>query len=262
MSFNKEQMLEIYQTNLQRYEGPQWQDIFALYEAQPNYATLTYHNVDHVKSVMALADLMAKLEPLPKELNVHFITARTALAYHDLGHSGHNDAHVGADGKDNIDRAIAMTAEHRTDSPNQLVLDYIAATRYPMFEGLPGETNETVVNLIRDADMLWGLLPGNAEQSMLGLWLEQVASGAVEDKPCDIIALLTRQINFIGDYQPLSRGGRLFKHAFWVKSTEAWSLVALEFLRQIEAAKAVEEMSDSDLLRLQAAIREQLPRPE
>ena len=270
MSYNKEKILELIEKNRARYRATTSPHAaaFDLYRTQSNYEQLTYHNVDHVIDVVSLYDLLIKMDNLDR-MNADMVSARTALIYHDVGHSGHPDNVEGEDGRDNIERAVTLASQHLLEqdpstSDRQLyaICNYIRSTRYPApsedFNGI----DTRVVDYMVDADILWGLLPGNAEQSMLGLWIEQVNSGATENKPCDIEALLTRQIKFIQTYQPATRAGRHFKQALFVQASEAWALVALEFLRQQELAQAVETMADEELLRLHSAIKRELPRPE
>ncbi len=271
MSFNKETMLEQIEKSRTRYRNPQssWPDRLARYEDCPHYERLTYHNADHVRDVMALFDLLCKIQDLPAELNDEVATARLALTYHDIDHSGLSDAAVDENGLDNIERAIGRMKELLSESfvrhtPAQfnVLADYVRNTRYPAPESPVGPNcHPLIVALMRDADVLWGLLPGNYEQSMLGLWMERVNSGAEEDKPCDIEKLLIRQIHFIRDYEPLTRAGHHFKQAFYVQATEGWALVALEFMRQKQAAEAVSDMADEEVLVLRQAIKNQVSSP-
>lgn len=265
MSFNKETMLEQIEKSRTRYRNPRsdWSNRLALYEECPHYERLTYHNADHVRDVMALFDLLCKIQGLPTEMGPEINAARMALTYHDIDHNGLSDVVVDEQGLDNIERAVArMRAEElSTYTPVQLehMADYLRNTRYPASESTIGSNcHPVVVALMRDADILWGLLPGNYEQSMLGLWMERVNSGAEENKRCDIEALLIRQIHFIRDYKPLSRAGRHFKQAFYIKATEGWALVALEFMRQQQAAQAVSDMADEEVLVLHTAIKNQI----
>lgn len=277
MSYNKEKMLERLERSLQRYRVNEndpvapgsFRAIDEFYRRQPGYEQRAYHNYHHVISVTALFDLLAKIDDASQSQISEVFIARKAILLHDVGHSGWPDSYVSPeDGLDNIERAIKLTREFLTQEQmsedyQQQVCEYVALTRYPIDPAAPtGQTSEQVVALMRDADILWGLMPENAEQSMLGLWLEQVASGAAPDAPCDIEALLMRQIHFIRDYKPLSPAGQHFKAAFYIQGTEAWAHVALEFMRQVEAAKAVEELSDHDLLRLSSAIKNGLRDPQ
>lgn len=270
MSFNKEKMNDRLVIELSRNNSTDghFADVLDLYTQNPVYPKLAYHNVDHVVSVLSLFGLLLRMSPKDPTDGYHLAAARTALAFHDIDHSGHGDSVLDENGLNNIDRAIARYLDYIIDGgltvtqqQQDLVVGYICATQYPPIETLDVALDPKVVALIRDADMLWGMMPGNQEQCMLGLWMEQVNSGAVPNEPCDIEQLLVRQIGFIRDYKPGSRAGSAFKSAFWVEATENWAMVALEFMRQEEAARMVSAMADGEVLQLRSAIKKELPRP-
>lgn len=270
MPYNKSQMTERLKQEMQRHnlkDGRSAQ-ILKLYSQNPEYQKLAYHNVDHVRSVLALFELLVKMTPKDFAPAHHISAARIALAFHDIGHSGFSDDIIGDDGHNNIARAIARYLDYVIDNAvptdqyqQDLITGYVTATQFPYVEYLPEVLHPQVVALVRDADMLWGLMPGNQEQCMIGLWMEQVNSGAAPNEPCDIEQLLVRQISFIKDYKPGSRAGSAFKSAFWVEATEKWAMVALEFMRQEEAARMVSAMADGEVLQLRTAIKKELPRP-
>ena len=270
MSYNKEKMRDRLALELSKNNATDGRhsDILVLYPNNPHYPKLTYHNTEHVVSVLALFALLLKMSPKEPCDGYHLAAATTALAFHDVDHSGQSDTVLDEDGLTNIDRACARYLDYVIDNglpvpqrQQDLVVGYIRATQYPYVETLDEALDFRMVNLIRDADLLWGMMPGNQEQSMLGLWMEQVNCGAIPNEPCDIQPLLVRQINFIKDYKPASRAGSAFKSAFWVEATESWAMVALEFMRQEEAAKMVSAMADGEVLQLRSAIKKELPRP-
>lgn len=251
-----------------KIEG-RYRSILNLYANNPIYPKLTYHNVDHVVSVLNLFEVLRKLSGKGfSKLNLQ--SAYLAAAFHDIDHSGHPDTHADESGATNIGRAIAAFTHwtHRRFDANKsddVVVTLGAGILIKMTEfpnKLPAlfdaELNE-LSNMLRDADILWGTMPGNAEHCMLGLWAEWRNAGLVTD-PIDIFDVLTKQIRFIQNYQPLSAAGRAYKNAMFEDASTAWSLAALQYQRQIMAAEAVSALTDDEVLALANSMRPEVRR--
>jgi len=239
-----------------------YRTILALYQNNPEYAKLAYHNVDHVIAVLNLFEVLRKLSGKGWSKD-QLKAAELAIAFHDINHTGHPDSREDEKGFTNIHHAIAVfngwALENRLPRTVHVeAADIIEATAYPPVPTTAARYGASVdtelLNLVRDADMLWGMVPGNAEQCMLGLWAERRNAG-LEPDTIDIFKVLTNQIKFIQNYQPLSAAGRTFKNAMTDDANTAWSLVAIQYQRQIMAAEMVSQMTDDEVLRLAAAMK-------
>jgi hypothetical protein len=249
--------------------------ILDLYQDNPTYPNLTYHNVDHVKSVLNLFEVLRKLSGQQFDKQ-QLQAAEVATAFHDINHSGHPDTD-----SDNIPKAIAAFLTFRGYESGQamdmamlgsdeltgdykchedtLTVGFIQGTAYPHYNEELNylemrEVDREVLAMVRDADMLWGLMPGNAEHCMMGLWNERLNAGLETDK-LDILDRLTKQIKFIQSYNPLSAAGRTFKSALFVDATNAWATVALQYQRELDAIELVQSLSDDKVLELAKAIQ-------
>ena len=237
--------------------------ILQLYPNNPVYANLTYHNADHVASVLNLFEVLRKLSNQGFSKTA-LRNVETAIAFHDLNHSGRPDPDSLIDDEDNIGRTTSAFVDwaEETNYPMKerlTVYQLIRATAWPRgydgFRYIPVECEQReLVAMMQDADMLWGLMPGNAEQSMLGMWKERRAAD-LETGELDVFELLTKQIKFIQSYAPLSSAGRSFKNAMFVAASEAWALVSLQYQRELNIAEMVKDMSDAEVLQLAQATR-------
>lgn len=230
--------------------------------ANANYAKLAYHNVDHVRSVLNLFEVLRKLS------GQHFSkdelkAAELAIVFHDIEHSGHPDVVEGEDGLTNIQRAVQYftnwALRNKLDHTLTVnVLTIIEASGFPHTTPLAKRYGATVsdelVALTRDADLLWGMMPGNAEQCMIGLWAEAYNVGR-ETGTVDIGKILTNQLMFLRKYVPQSGAGRMFKNGMADLAGEAFANAAIHYQRQLMAADAMMELSDAEALRLQDAIK-------
>lgn len=236
-----------------------YRQILELHKNNPEYAKLTYHNVDHVAAVLNLFEILRKLSGKQFD-KAQLYAVELAIAFHDFNHTGHPDSHRDDQNWNNIIHAIAGFSDWATNQPNMpyqfesLVKDLIEASAYPHTPYTHVNIDPELLAMMRDADILWGMVPGNAEQCMLGMWAERRNVG-LETEQIDILKVLTDQINFIQQYQPLSSAGRTFKNAMLVAASNAWALAALQYQRQIEAANIVNQMSDAEVLKLAAALK-------
>lgn len=239
-----------------------YRTILELYKNNPEYAKLAYHNVDHVKAVLNLFELLRKLSGKGWTKD-QLKAAELAIAFHDINHSGHPDTHVGEDGLRNLHRAISAFSQWAATQNLSYAIkcevgDIIEAADFPHVpvtgNRYGANVDAEIIALVRDADMLWGLLPGNAEQCMLGLWAERRNVG-LETEEIDILKVTTNQIKFIENFQPYSSAGRTFKNAMMDDGAVAWAHVAIQYQRQIMAAEMVSQMSDEEVLRLAAAMK-------
>lgn len=275
MSQNKDKILKLLaNTSIEGRVRP----ILKRYELAPNYEQLTYHNAKHVASVLNLFEILRKLSGMHFEKSL-LEAAELAIAFHDINHSGSPDTVVDDNGQGNIERALSAFRTWREsnkigEQQAMYVELLIWATRYPQMPHAAdcAERKDCVfthddiiffghdhaftkvMHMIQDADMLWGTMPGNAEQCMLGLVTERRHAG-IDDGEFDILKTLVNQINFIKKYEPLSAAGRVYKNAMFEAATEAWAHVALQYQRQLEAAEVVKNLSDSQVLALAAAMR-------
>lgn len=200
--------------------------IFDLYPENPVYDRLHYHTVEHVIAVMRLFTVLRLLRGQFFDTK-HVMIAELALAFHDINHTGHSDTFVNDYGWGNISFALATLGRHKKkcgtlDVP--LIASYIEATEYP-HKDLPeviALLDTDVLALVRDADILWGMLPGCAEQSMVGLWRERFDAGIDRVMPSPQ-QMLDRQLKFIHEYVPFSQAGRSFKDAMMEEAVAAWS---------------------------------------
>jgi hypothetical protein len=260
MSQIKERILKLLQSS--KIDG-RYRTIWDLYPNNANYALLAYHSVDHVKAVLNLFEVLRKLSGKgfdKTKLDATYLAA----AFHDINHSGYPDSHVSAndgvsDGT-NIGYAVEAYmswAFSQSKNPANMsdVILLIKSTEYPS-KNIRIDDPELLElsNMLRDADMLWGTMPGNAEQCMIGLWAERRNAGLADDK-LDVLVALTNQIKFIQNYQPLSSAGRTYKNAMFKDAAVAWAEAALYYQRQIEAVNIVNELSDGEALQLAAAIQ-------
>lgn len=237
-------------------------------EQNPEYKKLYFHSLEHIKSVLNLFDILRRLSG--KGFNKQLIKAgHLAAAFHDAGHSGHPDPHISEDGRGNVARAVYQftrwALEQRLDSElmNNVTL-LIWSTEYPAREGSPAETMSPelreISDMLRDADMLWGTMPGNAEACMFGLFAERREAGlevpTLEDgvKP-DIKTILVNQIKFVQSYVPRSNAGRSYKNAMFDQASESWATAALEFERQMIWSDEVNKMPSDEVLRLAGALQ-------
>ncbi|WJJ54950.1 hypothetical protein [Xanthomonas phage RTH11] len=233
-----------------------------LYTTTEHYAKLAYHNIDHVRSVLNLFEVLRKLS------GQHFSkdqlkAAELALAFHDIDHTGYPDTAEDENGLTNTLRAIKYVTDWalRNKIPHVVMvtaLDLIDASAYP-HEKVPSkrygsEVNQALLDLTRDADILWGMMPGNAAHCMLGLWAESHNVGRTTGA-VDIGNILTNQLLFLRNYVPHSGAGRTFKNAMADLAGEAFANAAIHYQRQLIAADAMMEMSDDEVLRLQDAIK-------
>ncbi|QVD49214.1 hypothetical protein LUCX_144 [Xanthomonas phage vB_XciM_LucasX] len=236
-----------------------YRTILALYPKNPRYKELPYHNAEHVRAVLNLFEILRKLSG--KGFNKQQLkNVELALAFHDINHSGFGDAHQDEEGETNIGKALAAFYAWQDDKKlstddRHAVIAFIEATRYPHDEvAVPDGSPDidALIGLVRDADILWGMLPGNAEQCMIGLWLEQRNAGAEVSQ--DVFEILKRQLHFIRDYQPFTAAGRTFKNAMFDQATLAWSQTALDYQRQLELAAQVKDMPAADIQALAYAL--------
>lgn len=262
---NKQDMLETYEKLKQNPLGEKLQIVL---DAYPEYRSpeFSYHNAAHARSVLAVFDLLVKLEGIELHSNLRH-AARQAIVYHDIDHMGTPDSHHADDGRTNIERALDVFGKLYTpgadDELFHLIHYFIEYTEFPHTPVGEEEPYPEIVGLIRDADILWGLFPENFEVTLLGIWLEQIESGYnTEKKPCDIEALLVNQIKFIQQYEPYSKAGKQLKNALFNQATEGWATVALEFLRQMEAAEMVSEMATDQVFGLHKAIKDAISQPK
>lgn len=233
------------------------------YRTGHSYAKLAYHNVGHVSQVLNLFEVLRKLSGQHFS-KIDLKRAELALAFHDADHNGHPDNVADDEGKRNIHRAIEHFQRWADDNnvsreEQDIVASYIAATEYPIsgdFAEHP-EVQVGLVALMRDADCLWGMMPGNAEMCMLGLWVERRNVG-LENDEVDILKILTNQVKFLGKYTPWSAAGRTFRNAMADTAALAFGTVAMEYQRQLMAADAVQAMSDDEVLALRDSMRRNL----
>jgi hypothetical protein len=240
-----------------------YRKVFELYPTNPNYSQLAYHDVDHVKSVLNLFEVLRKLSNQGFSKSA-LRNVETAIAFHDLNHCGRPDPDSSIDGADNITRASMAFVNwaEETNYPVKerlTVFQLIRATAWPRgydgFEYIPLESKQQeLVAMMQDADMLWGTVPGNAEHCMLGLWKERLNAG-LETGEIDILKILTNQIKFIQNYTPASNAGRMYKNAMFVGASEAWASVALAYQRDVEIAQLVNELPDAIALKLATSIK-------
>ncbi len=208
-----------------------YRSILNRYRENPEYAKLAYHNTNHVIAVLNLFEVLRKLSG--KGFSKHLLDqVYLAIAFHDIEHSGHPDLATGADGKKNIVRALDAFEQWResdtiTDEQAAIVAFVIRSTQYPSMPGLSCSSAELaeLANMVRDADMLWGLMPGNAGACMLGMRAEREAVGLPVEQ--DTLICLKNQIEFIKDYKPHSSTGRMFKNALFEDASTAWAEAAL-----------------------------------
>lgn len=233
------------------------------YRTGHSYAKLAYHNVGHVSQVLNLFEVLRKLSGQHFS-KIDLKRVELALAFHDADHNGHPDSVTDDEGKRNIHRAIEhfqnWAARNNIAKDEQdIVAAYIAGTEFPItgdFAGHPAVVTELVC-LMRDADCLWGMMPGNAEMCMLGLWAERRNVGLEPDE-IDILKVLTNQVKFLGKYEPWSGAGRTFRNAMADVAAEAFAMVAMEYQRQIMAADAVQAMSDDEVLALRDSMKREV----
>ena len=259
MSQNKDKILKLLaNTKIAGHYRP----ILNRYSENPEYAKLAYHNTDHVVSVLNLFEVLRKLsgQSFSKD---ELSAAYPALALHDIMHSGKPDFMTDEDNLGNIQRAVNFATQWGLDNhlkPTVLAdtLEYIEATEYPnrtpVARRYNSNVNPALIAMIRDADMLWGWMPGNAVLGMMRVGGERRNVG-LEENQLDIMKTLTNQIVFIQKYEPLSGPGRTFKNAMFEDGCTAWSLVALEYQRQVMAAEMVSELSDEQILHLAASMK-------
>lgn len=238
--------------------------VLELYKDNAEYAKLAYHNVDHVAAVLNLFEVLRKLtgkQFSKRNLEVAYLAA----AFHDINHTGHPDTNF-VEHDNNISlacRRFREWAEIENNLDSEIADDVtmlIYRTQYPREHAAFTETRvptgelAELADMLCDADMLWGTMPGNAEPCMLGMWAER-RNADLESEEIDILKILTNQIKFIQSYVPRSAVGRKYKKAMFDDASAAWALVALQYQRQIEAAEVVKELSDTQVLTLNAAMR-------
>lgn len=241
--------------------------ILLLYRDMPHYPNLAYHDVKHVSSVINLFEIFRKLSGKGFD-KLNLKAAYLAAAFHDIDHTGFPDSRTNDVDGTNIGRAIAVftswaVANLKLPECDETALIaktilLISSTECP--NNGPCIKDPELLELsamLRDADMLWGTMPGNAEQCMIGMWAERNNTGLESGSP-NIFHLLTQQIKSIQSYQPLSTPGRTYKNFIFKEAAERWAEVALEYQRQIEAAALVEQMSDEGVLKLAASLRQPL----
>lgn len=229
MRFTYSQMLDLIATS--KVPAGRYDEIFNLYRAMPNYRHLHYHNVEHVEAVLTLFRTLVAMTLLtPASFPAEQLeAAELAVAFHDISHSGRPDSARDAGGWNNVMRALVELSRwntvHGKKVPIIRACDYIEITEFPHqpFDELllDGGMNVELACMIRDADILWGMLPGCAEQSMIGLWKERKAVG-LEEGELDAVQLLSRQLSFINNYAPQSAAGQIFKDLMLVPATLAW----------------------------------------
>lgn len=223
------QMLDIIATS--KVPDGRYDEIFNLHRAMPNYRHLHYHNVEHVDAVLTLfRTLVAMTLPTPASFPAEQLeAAELAVVFHDISHSGRPDSARDAGGWNNIMRAMVELSKWNTARAKKVPIvracDYIEITEFPHqpFEvmQIDGGMNVELACMVRDADILWGMLPGCAEQSMIGLWKERKAVG-LEEGELEVEQLLSRQLSFINDYAPQSAAGQIFKDLMLEPAILAW----------------------------------------
>lgn len=233
------------------------------YRDGKDYAKLAYHNTAHVSQVLNLFEVLRKFSG-QGFAKADLKRIELAIVFHDADHSGHPDSFVDDYGMRNIHRAqrhFYKWADSVGLHNNEQVIigNYISMSEFPLSGDWfkHPESNRDLINLFRDADALWGMMPGNAEACMLGLWAERRNAGLEADE-IDILKVLTNQVKFLGTYEPLTAAGRAFRNAMADKAAAAFAQVAMEYQRQLMAADMVTEMSDDEVLRLRDAIKQDL----
>lgn len=233
------------------------------YREGRDYEKLAYHNTAHVSQVLNLFEVLRKMTGQHFS-KVDLKRAELAIAFHDADHSGHPDSYEDDYGMRNIHRAQRhflkwAAANNMSDAEQAIICNYIALTEYPISGDwfVHPEVNADLVNLINDADCLWGMMPGNAEMCMLGLWAERRNVG-LEDEAIDILKVLTNQVKFLGSYEPRSGVGRVFRKAMADTAGLAFGQVAMDYERQLMAADAVAALSDEEVLRLRDSIKKDI----
>jgi len=226
-----------------------------------DYAKLAYHNSGHVSQVLNLFEVLRKLSGKGFS-KIDLKRAELAIVFHDADHSGHPDSYVDDYGMRNVHRAhrhfLKWAEENNLPESEQVIIaNYIHMTEYPISGdwSVHPQVNEELVGLIRDADCLWGMMPGNAEMCMLGLWAERRNVGLEADE-IDIRKVLTNQVKFLGNYQPHSVVGRTFRNAMADSAGLAFATVAMEYQRQLMAADMISELSDDEVLRLRDGLKQ------
>lgn len=236
--------------------------------ANPNYEKLYYHNEQHIKSVLNLFEVFRKMagKSFKKE---HLEAAYLAAVFHDAGHSGHPDTHVSEDGLMNVPRAVYQFTRWAMDQKlDDMLMSETAlliwSTEYPeredsLIQAMTAEQRE-VSDMLRDADMLWGTMPENADACMLGMYAERREAGlkvpTLEDgvKP-DTKEILVGQIRFVQSYIPLTNSGRSFKNAMFQDACARWAESTLNLDRQMMWADDVSKMDEAQVLQLASALQ-------
>lgn len=216
-----------------------YSEILSHHRTFPNYEHLHYHNEKHVAAVLNLFEVLVRLSgrDFPQS---HISSAELAIAFHDIGHTGHPDLHDDGRSGNNIVRALLIFYQSPysySGKKTNLVATLIELTKYP-HEPIDSEAmalftacefNLELLYMVRDADILWGMLPGCAEQSMIGLWKERKAAG-LEEGEMDPRALLKRQLEFIRSYVPYSKPGQVFKSDILEIAEACWRAVAAKYV--------------------------------
>lgn len=233
-----------------------------MHKTNPAYENLYYHNIDHVRSVLNLFEVLRKLSGKGFDKDQRK-SAELAIVFHDFNHTGSPDTRLDRGGLNNIQHAVGAFNQYAAaqNLPYNIrcnVGDIIEGTAYPHIPATGkrygADVDVEILNLVRDADMLWGTMPGNAEQCMIGMWLERKAAG-LETTPIDIAKVLVNQLDFIRNYQPYSAAGRTYKNAMFEDASSAWAMVALEYERGVMAAEVASELSDAEVLKIATGIR-------
>lgn len=203
---------------------------------------LPYHNSVHVSAVLRLAATMRKMDselprgPIARAMDL-------AVAYHDFNHTGKNDAYRDGDGKTNILRALdgLMSSTHVQLLPAELIETaslLLTYTAYP-HEGVPTDPQVArVVNLLRDADMLWGLLPDHHRDCLVGVGVEFADPRPEDPTEMDWATIVDKQIAFIEAFQPYSSIGRGFKSAFLAEAIASWKAFPEDLTKLVVDTKA------------------------
>jgi hypothetical protein len=221
----RQRFLELYEKT--HPEKPYAKDL-TRYRAIGQDQRLPYHNSVHVYGVLRLVSTFRKLDPeLPKGPVVRAM--ELAAVYHDFNHTGQPDAHQDVAGHDNLHRARSGLRDsiHVTLLPADLIEaaeNLIELTRYPH---APLTTQDPLtrrtVETLRDADMLWGLLPENHRDCLVGVGLEFADPRPEDPLTLDWVGIVQRQTAFITAYTPYTSLGRSFKNAFLAEAVEDWT---------------------------------------
>ncbi len=234
------------------------------YKLNGIYDKLFYHNTDHVRAVLNLFEVLRKISGKGFEKS-KLEAAYLAAVFHDIYHTGKPDTHFDEHAGNNIGIAVTYFTSWAVTNRNlenpqdyRLVADTILLIKSTEYPNTSTEITDPELRelsyMLRDADMLWGTMPGNAASCMIGMWMERHAAG-LETGTIDIAKTLVNQLNFIRNYQPLSAAGRTYKNAMFEDASAAWAAAALEYERQIQAAEIVSELSAAEALQTAHAIR-------